>query len=250
MSFSWRTAITSERSALFRCIYCVDSRGLITKGRGNLNDEKERYAVHTVEEVGGVHTDLYSAVCAIKPTALIGVSTIGGAFTPAVLKKMAEFNERPIISALSNPTSKAECTASAAYEHTQGRCVFSSGSPFGVIPGALPGGVDAHPGQGNNAYIFPGIALGVVASKAKRIPQKMFLVAAETLASLVDEDEFAHGCMFPYLSRIHEASIEIAVKVAETAEALKLNTIEAPAGWRAAVVTETYNAEYSDIVAV
>ena len=105
-------------------------------------------------------------------------------------------------------------------------------------------------GQGNNAYIFPGIALGVVASKAKRIPQKMFLVAAETLASLVDEDEFAHGCMFPYLSRIHEASIEIAVKVAETAEALKLNTIEAPAGWRAAVVTETYNAEYSDIVAV
>ncbi|CAH2040663.1 unnamed protein product, partial [Iphiclides podalirius] len=147
-----------------------------------------------------------------KPTCLIGCSTVGGAFTPAILKQMAQNTEIPIIFALSNPTSNAECTAQQAYDNTNGKCVFVSGSPF---PPVNYQGKEYRTGQGNNSYIFPGVALGVIAVKAYKIPDSMFLTAAQTLANFVTEEDLAIGRVYPPLNQIREVSVAIAVAVAK-----------------------------------
>lgn len=120
--------------------------------------------------------DLTSAVEQVRPTALIGATGVNGIFTKSVLRKMAEFNEHPVIFALSNPTSKAECTATEAYTETEGRCLFSSGSPFAPV---TLGSKTHYPSQGNNAYIFPGVALATIMFKSRHIDEDVFLIAAE-----------------------------------------------------------------------
>uniref|UniRef100_A0AAA9S9H4 Malic enzyme n=2 Tax=Bos taurus TaxID=9913 RepID=A0AAA9S9H4_BOVIN len=155
-----------------RKIWMVDSKGLIVKGRSHLNHEKEMFAqdhpeVNSLEEV----------VRLVKPTAIIGVAAIAGAFTEQILRDMASFHEHPIIFALSNPTSKAECTAEKCYRVTEGRGIFASGSPFPSV--TLEDGRTFFPGQGNNAYVFPGVALGVIAGGIRHIPDEIFLLTAE-----------------------------------------------------------------------
>jgi malate dehydrogenase (oxaloacetate-decarboxylating)(NADP+) len=157
---------------------------------------------------------LLSAVKALKPTMLIGVSGQPRTFTEEIVKLMARFNEQPVIFALSNPTSKSECTAEEAYTWTQGRVVFASGSPF---PPVTLSGRTYVPGQANNAYIFPGVGLGVVISAARRVTEEMFSIAARTLADLVTQDDLAQGRIYPALSNIREVSARIAAAVAETA---------------------------------
>ena len=153
-----------------------------------------------------------SAVEKLKPTAIIGVSGQAGKFSKEVLKRMALYNRRPIIFALSNPTSKSECTAEEAYTWTEGRAIFASGSPFAPV---VMQGKTLVPGQGNNAYIFPGLGLGVISGKARRIPDEMFLAAARALAGEVTDEDFDTGRIYPPLKRIREVSIRIAVAVAE-----------------------------------
>ena len=148
----------------------------------------------------------------VKPTALIGAFAASGAFTQEVLRKMATLNERPIVFALSNPTSKAECTAQQAYEHTDGRCIFASGSPFEPVE---YNGKKFTTGQGNNAYIFPGIALAVMASQAPSISEKVFLVAAQALSDEVNESEGLEGLVYPRIGRIREVTLHVAAKVME-----------------------------------
>lgn len=190
-------------------VWLVDSKGLIVKDRpkGGLNHHKMKFA-HPHAPVD----TLAEAVNIIKPTVLIGAAAIGGAFTPEIIKAMATFNEKPIIFALSNPTSKAECTAEDAYKYSNGKAVFASGSPF---PPVTYNGKTYYPGQGNNSYIFPGVALGVIVAAAKTIPEDIFLISARALADLVTDDDLAKGALYPPLESIQRCSIDIAEKIVE-----------------------------------
>ena len=190
-------------------IYFFDSQGLVVKGRSHLNAQKILYA-HKLED----ESDLASLIETLKPPILIGVSGLGGSFSESVVRKMGEINERPIIFALSNPTSKSECTAEDAYNWTDGRVVFASGSPFDAVKWEDQ---TFYPGQGNNAYIFPGVGLGVVVSKSSKVTDKMFIAAAESLANMVSEADLAQGRLYPPLMKIRDISCKIALNVANLA---------------------------------
>ncbi len=196
------------KDARSRCWF-VDSKGLVVKGRRNLAEHKLAYA-HDHEFL----PDLLSAVESLRPTAIIGVSGQPGMFTEKVLRAMARFNERPIVFALSNPTSKTECTAEEAYAWTEGRAIFASGSPFDPV---TLNGKTYIPAQGNNAYIFPGLGLGVIACGAKHITDRMFLLAAKALAHEISEDDLKEGHIYPPLAKIRSVSAVIAAAVCEVA---------------------------------
>ncbi|MEI7533716.1 MAG: NAD-dependent malic enzyme [Verrucomicrobiae bacterium] len=229
------TGLTPE-AARKRCWF-VDSKGLIVKSRTDLSAHKQHYAHdHTT------CTDLFSAVKSLKPTMLIGVSGQPKTFTQEIVKTMGSLNQRPVIFALSNPTSKAECTAEEAYTWTEGRAVFASGSPFAPVK---IGEKTLVPGQGNNAYIFPGVGLGIVSTGARRVTESMFIAAARTLASLIRENELAEGRVYPALNRIHEVSHAIAVAVAEEVFAHKLNTRPKPADLSGYIRSQMFKPEYA-----
>jgi len=199
-----------------RACWLVDSKGLVVGSRTDLAEHKRPYA-HDAPGAG----DLLSAIRAVKPTALIGVSGQPGTFTRPVLEMMAELNPRPIVFALSNPTANSECTAEEAYTWTGGRVLFASGSPF---PAVALEGKRYEPGQANNAYVFPGLAMGVIVSHASRVTDEMFAAAARTLADTVSKDALASGLLFPPLSSIREVSVKIASAVARVAIERGLST--------------------------
>jgi malate dehydrogenase (oxaloacetate-decarboxylating)(NADP+) len=198
----------SQSAARQRC-WLVDSKGLVVKTRTDLAAQKVPYA-HEHAPVG----DFLSAIKTLKPTGIIGVAAVGGTFTREVLEEMARLNERPIVFALSNPTSKAECDAEQAYRHTNGRALFACGSPFDPVQF---NGKTFVPRQGNNSYIFPGVGLGGIVSRARHITDDMFMAAAHELAHLVTESDLEQGSLYPALPRIREVSLHIARAVAETA---------------------------------
>jgi malate dehydrogenase (oxaloacetate-decarboxylating)(NADP+) len=222
-----------------RC-WLVDSRGLVVKSRADLAAHKRPYA-HDHAAIA----DFPAAVRAMKPTAIIGVAAVGGSFTQDVLAEMARNNARPVVFALSNPTSKAECTAEQAYRWTEGRALFASGSPFDPVKVE---GRTFVPRQGNNSYIFPGVGLGVIVSKARRVTDDMFMAAARTLAGLVDESDLAQGSLYPALSRIREVSAAIATAVAESAYAGGLAGKPRPADVLADVRSQMYDPRYPSYV--
>ncbi|MGH0166886.1 UNVERIFIED_CONTAM: hypothetical protein FKN15_051996 [Acipenser sinensis] len=247
-------------------IWMVDSKGLIVKGRDNLAHEKLRFA-HGHPEM----KKLEDIVRDLKPTAIIGVAAIAGAFTEQVIKDMASFNERPIIFALSNPTSKAECTAEQCYRMTEltiihslrhhfnilermqcNECsrrlhikvgIFASGSPFDPV--TLPDGRQFHPGQGNNAYVFPGVALGVSACGVRHISDEIFLITAETIAELVKPEDLAEGRIYPELNTIRDVSFKVAIKVVEYAYKNSIATVNPePTDIEAFVRSHLYSTDY------
>lgn len=197
----------------------VDVNGLVVKGRNDLMSHNLPYA-HERPQLNFVE-----AIRTIKPHILIGATGAPGTFTEEAIRAMSEVNARPAIFALSNPTSRAECTAEQAYEWSDGQAFFSSGSPFGPVEHK---GQTHRPGQGNNAYIFPGIGLGVIASGATRLTDEMFLDSARTLADMVSEEDLAAGALYPPLTDIRAVSLAIAVKVAEEAFASGLATVDRP----------------------
>jgi malate dehydrogenase (oxaloacetate-decarboxylating)(NADP+) len=206
------TAMTAEglpEAEALRRNWLVDSRGLVVKERQGLHGHKLRYA-HEQAPI----SDFLTAIDTLKPTAIIGVAAVGGAFTPEVLQAMAKLNEQPIVFALSNPTSKAECSAEEAYRHTGGRAQFACGSPFDPVK---LNGKTFVPRQGNNSYIFPGVGLGVIASGSKLVTAEMFMAAAHTLANSVSEADLKQGSLYPALPRIREVSAQIGAAVADVA---------------------------------
>lgn len=217
-----------EAEARRRCWF-VDSKGLVTSSRTDLAPHKLPFA-H--DHPPGA--DLHAAVRSLRPTALIGVAAQPKAFTEPILRTFAEQEMRPIVFALSNPTSKAECTAEEAYRWTDGRALFASGSPMASVE------LDGHlfaPRQANNVYIFPGLGLGVVATQARMVSDAMFLVAARTLAATVTSDDLAAGALFPPLPDIRRVSVRIAAAVARVAHDEGLTEVTLPEdleGWLAA----------------
>ena len=203
-----------------RASWFFDSKGLVVAGREGVSEMQMPFAHNHLGT-----KDFAEAVRSVKPTAIVGVSGRPSLFTEEVVREMAGLNDFPIIFPLSNPTSQAECTAEEAYSWTDGKAVFASGSPFDPITYS---GKLLEPAQGNNAYIFPGIGLGIIASCAKIVTDEMFLVAANTLSDIVGESELERGMLYPPLSSIREVSKAIAVNVAEEVFRGGLSLIKEP----------------------
>jgi malate dehydrogenase (oxaloacetate-decarboxylating)(NADP+) len=222
-----------------RCWF-FDSRGLVVQERSDLAAHKRPYA-HVHPPV----RSLVEAIRALRPTALLGLSTQGGAFTGEVLRAMAEQNARPVVFALSNPTSKSECTAEEAYRATEGRVVFASGSPFEPVE---LNGRRFVPGQGNNAYIFPGLGLGILVSGARRVPDSMFHAAAQTLAGTVSPEARELGLLYPPLREIRAVSARIARAVAEVAWREGLASRPEPRDLDEAIRSHMWEPHYPDLL--
>ena len=225
----------AEDEARRRC-WLFDSRGLVVASRTDLAGQKRPYA----HGHAGI-PDFAAAVEALKPTAIIGVAAVGGTFTQPVIEAMARHNPRPIVFALSNPTSKAECTAEQAYRWSGGRALFACGSPFDPV--ALDARVFV-PRQGNNSYIFPGVGLGVIASRSRRVTDEMFLAAARALARQTTKADLDQGSLYPALTRIRDVSAHIAAAVAEIAYARRLTSRRKPANVLAYIRSQMYDPDY------
>ncbi|MDB4900970.1 MAG: NAD-dependent malic enzyme [Mucilaginibacter sp.] len=220
-----------------RQFYMFDINGLLVNSRTDLADYQKKYAHDT--EACKVFAD---AVLQIKPTAIIGVSTIGGAFNQQVIESMAAINEKPIIFPFSNPTSHSECTAEQAYTWSKGKAIFASGSPFGPVE---YGGKKFIPGQGNNVYIFPAMGLAVFATEAKRLTDEMFITASAALAEQVTDEDFESGLIYPPINKILDVSLHIAVKVATNIFELGMAGIDKPANIASFVKSKMYQPVYS-----
>ena len=207
-----------EETEARRHCWFVDSRGLVCASRTDLASHKLKFAhehpfIPTFQE----------ALEEFRPTAIIGVAGQAGKFTQEVIETMSQWNDHPIIFALSNPTSKSECTAEQAYEWSGGRAIFASGSPFAPLDYQ---GKQLVPGQGNNVYIFPGIGLGVAYCKARHVTDRMFLEASRVLAHEVTSEELESGNIFPKLTKIRQVTVKIAYAVVQSAIADNLTDIE------------------------
>ena len=201
--------------------WLVDSKGLVTQSR------IDELAVHKIPyaQNGEFVSSLQQVVRQVKPTALIGVSQQAGSFTEEVIKEMQSHVSRPLIMALSNPTSQSECTAEQAFRWTDGQVLFASGSPFSPV---TFGGKVFVPGQGNNMYIFPGVGLGAILCNSRQVTDSMFYAAAKTLSALVTPEELEVGKLYPDLKTIREISSQIAAAVCEVAFKENLAQIEWP----------------------
>lgn len=225
----------SIEEARTRC-FLFDSKGLVVAQRTGLSAHKRQFA-HDAQPA----ESFLQAIQQLRPTAIVGVAAQQNAFNSMVIGEMSAINERPIVFALSNPTSKAECTAEMAYQFSDGRALFASGSPFDTVN---YNGQTFVPRQGNNSYVFPALGRAATFVKAKTMPTGMFLAAARKLAELVSEDDLKRGSLYPSLNDIRPISEAIAVAVAEYAFEKGLAGIEKPQDLHAAIKASMYTPAY------
>lgn len=216
-------------------LWFIDRKGLVTAANENIKPRIKPFAQKHAA------CSFVDAIGEIKPDVLIGATGVAGTFTEAIVRKMAAVNEHPVIIALSNPTSHTECTAEQAYQWSDGRVIFASGSPFDAV---WYGNQLFKPAQGNNAYIFPGIGLGIYASSARLVTQTMFLAAAGVLANTVTQQEISTGSVYPALTRVREVSHAIAVAVCRVAIQEGLTNSSLPVDLPGYVKTLMYEPNY------
>jgi malate dehydrogenase (oxaloacetate-decarboxylating)(NADP+) len=221
-----------SREEALEHIWMFDVNGLLVRSRANLADYQKPFA-HKGDFTG----NFADAVLQLKPTAIIGVSTVGGAFSQQVIENMSLVNERPIIFPYSNPTSHSECTAEQAYTWSKGKAIFASGSPFAPV---VFEGKTFTPGQGNNVFIFPAMGLAIFATEAKRVTDEMFITAAEAVAEQVTVNDFENGLIYPRINDIMKVSINVAVNVAEQIFASGLAGVERPEDLRAFIKSKMF----------
>jgi malate dehydrogenase (oxaloacetate-decarboxylating)(NADP+) len=218
-------------AAARRHLWFVDVNGLVVSTRTDLLPHNRPYA-HDAAATG-----FLESIEAIRPHVLIGATGAPGTFTQAVVERMSAINRRPVVFALSNPTSRAECTAEQAYRWSGRRALFASGSPFAPM---THGGRTFRPAQGNNAYVFPGIGLGAIACRARTLPDELFLDAARTLARMVSPRDLEVGALYPPLTEIRKISLAIATAVATKGYAMKLARRKRPSNVRQSVERMMY----------
>ncbi|EAU86040.2 malate dehydrogenase [Coprinopsis cinerea okayama7 len=194
-------------------IYTVDSKGLITADRKGLQEHKIFFA--RTDYQGPPLTNLVDVINYVKPTALLGLSTVRNAFPEEVVRLMASLNTRPIIFPLSNPVSLCEVDYADAIKWTNGSVIFASGSPYKPVEYE---GKTYEPGQGNNMYVFPGIGMGAILSKARHVTDSMVEQASIALASSLTPEEKAAGLVYPRLVRIRDISAQVALAVIRAAQ--------------------------------
>ncbi len=216
-------------------LWFVDINGLMVKDSIGLLEHNLPYA-HDHPTMGFV-----DAIRDLKPTILIGASGAKSTFTREVIELMTELNEKPVIFALSNPTSKAECTAEEVYTFSKGKAVFASGSPFKPVEYE---GKTFVPGQGNNVYIFPGIGLAAIAVEATALPESVFLIAAAELARQIHQSDLDHGTLYPKLTTLRTISFEIAVTVANHLYDIGMAGLEKPKNIRMHIKNMMYDPSY------
>ncbi len=225
----------SKEEAYKRC-WMFDVNGLLVKSRTDLADHHLPFA-HESEP----SNDFAASILKIKPTAIIGVSTVGGAFTQQVIENMSSINERPIIFPYSNPTSHSECTAEQAYTWSKGKAIFASGSPFAPVTYS---GKTFTPGQGNNVFIFPALGLAIYATEAKRVTDEMLLTASEAVAEQITQEDFNNGLIYPPIKNIRNVSVNVAVKVAEEIFRSGLARVKKPKNIRKFIKSKMYEPVY------
>lgn len=225
-----------SREEALNHIWMFDINGLLIKSRTDLADYQLQFA-----HAGEPTKDFAEAVLKIKPTAIIGVSTIGGAFNQRVIENMSQVNERPIIFPYSNPTSHSECTAEQAYTWSKGKAIFASGSPFAPVTYE---GKTFTPGQGNNVFIFPAMGLAIFATEAKRVTDEMLITAAEGVAEQVTQEDFEKGLIYPNVNDILKVSVNVAEKIAQEIFKSGLAGVERPADIRSFITSKMYSPAY------
>jgi malate dehydrogenase (oxaloacetate-decarboxylating)(NADP+) len=220
-------------------IYMFDVNGLLESTRKDLVDFQQPYAHHHAPT-----QDFVAAIESIKPTTIIGVSTIGGAFNQKVVEAMSKINDRPVILALSNPTQHAECTPEQAYTWSKGKAIYAAGVQF--APVHLNGQIFL-PGQANNFYIFPAVGMAIYATQAKRVTDAMFIEAGQAVADQVPPELLKQGLLYPLQSNILETEIQTAARVAKLVFDAGLARVERPDDMVAFIRKHVYTPKYSDL---
>jgi malate dehydrogenase (oxaloacetate-decarboxylating)(NADP+) len=213
-----------------------DVNGLLESSRTDLVGFQKPYAHKHAPT-----RDFVAAIESIKPTTIIGVSTIGGAFTQKVVEAMSRINERPVILALSNPTEHAECTPEQAYTWSKGKAIYAAGVQFGPVH---YNGQKFLPGQANNFYIFPAVGMAIFATQAKRVTDEMFIEAGQAVADQVPPELLKQGLLYPLQSNILETEIQTAARVAKLVFDSDLARVERPADMVAFIRRHVYKPEY------
>jgi malate dehydrogenase (oxaloacetate-decarboxylating)(NADP+) len=221
-------------------VWLFNRNGLVESTRDDLTDFQRPYAHQHAPT-----RDFVAAIEALRPSAIIGASTVAGAFNRRVIEAMARINRRPIIFALSNPTSRAECSAQDAYGWSEGRAIFASGSPF---PPVRLDGRTLVPGQCNNMYIFPAMGLAVYATRARRVTDEMFIAAARAVAELVTASALDAGLIYPPQSAILKTEVHAAKRIAQVVYARGLAGVEEPRDVGAFIEAQVYQPEYHSLV--